>query len=1505
MPLEYFHPLLREWFSGRFPGPTEVQELAWQEIIRGSHVLVTAPTGSGKTLTAFLWALDRLITGAWEAGSLRVLYISPLKALNNDIQANLMEPLAELRELFLSRRQPFPALEVMVRSGDTPGPERQRMLKKPPEILITTPESLNILLSSKRALSILTDLKTVILDEIHAVAGSKRGVHLMTAVERLTLLSGEFQRLGVSATVRPLDAVAGFMGGREQTAPGIYRNRRVSIIDVRGSKEYDVIIAAPRMDAPVKSAPPVNNTPPGGPAGDSFWEPYVGEFRRIIRKNRTTLFFVPSRRHAEKLAFLINRDEPSLLAYAHHGSLSRELRHYVEERLKSGDLPAIVATGSLELGIDIGHLDEVVLVKTPWTVASAMQRIGRAGHRVGDKSRARFYPAGGLDSLKAAVMYTAVLEKDIEEIVPVREPLDVLAQIIVSMTGTAVWETGELYDFIRTCSGFSGLTRRHFDLVLNMLAGKYASSTQKVLEPRLFVDSLTGTVKGKEGILTLLYHSGGTIPDRGYFDLRMSTDGSKIGELDEEFVWERKTGDTFAMGTQLWTIMDIGARDVKVIPGAPSPQIIPFWKAENQWSGFHFAGRLLAFCETWTGRTGSAEFFHYLSEDCRMEPKAAEDLIVFLRNQEDHTGLPLPHRHQAVFEYVNEGTGLPDTRTSVLHTLWGGRVNHPFGLVFSSVWEEKFGYPLEVYADNECILFHLPHTVSEEALPRMIAGEMPLRYEDIAARLKTKLEGTEFFGARFRENAARALLLPRGGFGRRQPLWLTRLKSKKLFAAVKKFEDFPITVETWRTCLKDEFDLDSLALVTAEIKKGLIALSQCWTSSPSPFARNILWYRTNLYMYQTDEPFADGTSSLSDSLIRDLMAGSGDRMRISGELAAEVQMKLQRTWEGYAPESWEDLVSFTERRVFIPEPEWQSLLRAMERDHNLTAAQVMEHAGPRLVRLRSPGMEGPVICHAAAAAVLMKLFAMPAEQTLLEAPAAGTPVNFRELPGGAREEPFSSRGEAIAAWLGFYGPLPVSQVGRVFGIGTAEGDAWADLFSEDDQFIVGTLMEGSEESCICDADNWERLLYLKRRQFRFTGAPKKPEFISPFLMDYQRLGCGGTGLETLESVMDQLAGYPAPAGLWEEEFLPARIAGYRTAWLDQLFRASDLCWFGTGRGAVSFSLRSNLDLYLETGAPKKDLLPDRRGKFDLWAVKEHLGLSSAETVKALWKGSWQGDLATDTFETVRKGILNRFRAETFSAAAAEERPPGPKPGRRHSLRSGSMVRLPAWKAGRDDKSHWFSLAAAKAPPVAGDSPLEEQELLKDRARQLLLRYGLLFRELLERELPVFRWKTMFSVLRLMEFSGEAVSGRFFEGISGVQFLHPDALGLLSAEGTEIRWMNACDPASPCGLGLKGLPYTLPARLPSNHLVFRGRELMFVSQRKGRHLTFFCNPEDQGVDGALGFFDALLSREFNPPGKIIVETVNGIPVRESPYGSCLVTAGFKAGFGSFTLYSPGF
>ena len=912
-PLARFHPLIARWFAKSVGTPTDVQGAAWPRIAAGEHVLVTAPTGSGKTLTAFLWALDRLLGGHWAAGKVSVLYVSPLRALNNDIHRNLLTPLRELRAVFDAANEPFPEVHVHTRSGDTPPAARRRMVRRPPEVLITTPESLNILLSSAGGRSVLGGLETVILDEIHAVVGNKRGTHLVTAVERLVRLSGEFQRIALSATVRPLETVAEFVGGfrpRGDPARPEYEPRPVAIVRAGAGKRYDVRVRLPEAAAQLAE-------------GESVWEPIAAEVGRIIEHNRSTLLFANSRRLVEKLTLLINagRDEPA--AYAHHGSLSRQIRHEVERRLKAGELKAIVATSSLEMGIDIGALDEVVLIQSPFSISAAIQRVGRAGHRVGEVSRAELFPSHARDYLDAAVVVRGILDQDIEAVRPLRCPLDVLAQMIVSMTTAEPWRIDELYAAVRTSTPYHGLSREQFDLVLEMLAGRYEDVRIRELTTRVSIDRLDGTVAARRGAVQALYTSGGVIPDRGYFTLRHLATGARIGELDEEFVWEATAGQTFSLGTQHWQIQRITHNDVLVLPGSGTRSAPPFWIGEVIGRDWHFSQRVAEFLETADAGLDDPAFREGLLDEHGMDPAAADRLLELLAAQKAATGCGLPHRHHVVVEHVRTGPDGAPVNQVVIHTLWGGHVNRPFAMALDAAWEQRHGVRLEVYPADDCVVVMAPDAPDAAELMSLVTPE------NVEPLLRGRLEGSGFFGARFRECAGRALLVTRGGVGRRMPLWVNRLRSQKLLDAVMRFEDFPILLEAWRTCLQDEFEMDALRQVLGELQSGRIAWSQARSETPSPLARTVSWEQVNKYMYMTDELRGAGTSKLRDDLLRDAVFTPGLRPRVDRSVVEQFERKRRRLAPGYAPPTARDLLDWLVERLAIPAEEWEALLAAV------------------------------------------------------------------------------------------------------------------------------------------------------------------------------------------------------------------------------------------------------------------------------------------------------------------------------------------------------------------------------------------------------------------------------------------------------------------------------------------------------------------------------------------------------------------------------------------------
>jgi ATP-dependent helicase Lhr and Lhr-like helicase len=1466
--LGLFHPLVSSWFEGTFGAPTDVQERTWPVVAAGAHVLVSAPTGTGKTLAAFLWGINQLATGALPPGKVRILYVSPLKALNNDVQRNLLEPLEGIGAAFRAAGQELPRIGVQTRSGDTPSSERQRMLRHPPEILITTPESLNLILGSPRGRLTLDGLAVVILDEIHAVAATKRGTHLVTAVERLALLAGEVQRIALSATVKPLSVVADLVGGwRVERAPSggeaRYEKRVVQVVNSPSAKVYEIGVSFPVPDPAT-----------AGTSAEPVFDALARECRRIIAAGRSTLFFVNSRRHAEKLARFINEGQPAPLAWAHHGSLSRELRLVVEQRLKKGELPALVATSSLELGIDIGALDRVILVSTPFSVSSAVQRLGRAGHRVGEASRGVIYPLHGKDIVDAAVMARCVREQDINEVVPVANPLDVLAQLVVSMTSVETWKADHLYDAVRAGSPFHALPRRQFDLVLEMLAGRYAETRLRDLSPLVSWDRIDGTVRAKEGARLRLATSGGTIPDRGYFALRAADSKALIGELDEEFVWERSLGDTFVFGTQGWRIQKIDHLNVEVAPVPVRVGMAPFWKGEERSRDFRLSERISRTLEEWNDRLEDPGFPAALEKEHGLDGSASAAVIAFLGRQREATGTDLPHRHHLLVEHTRDpggagggraghrgaagGAGEPNAHPIVIHTLWGGRVNRPFALALGAAWEERHGYRPEMFQTDDALLLALPEESSAEELLSLVE---PGSLERL---LRRRLEGSGFFGARFREAAGRALLLPRASARGRTPLWLTRQRAKSLYSAVSRYDDFPLLLEAWRACLVDEFDLDGLAALLDEVRGGVIRVGEVATAAPSPFCGELLYKQTNTLMYADDSPAAAGGTALRGELVRELALSAELRPRLAPAAAALFQEKLQRTAPGYAPRDARELLDWLKERVLVRREEWDALLAAAARDHGVDPAAVTGELGGKVVERVFGELASPVVL---------------ATELL--------PRVERALGGGQGQE--AGLAELLGQWLRFYGPLPPARAAAAFGLARETLDSLLEDLVEEEQVVLDRLLAGSEDVLLCDRENLEALLRISRAGARPEVRTLPARMLPVFVARRQGiLAAGGAsageavaeapatetpaGAEHLKDVLERLFGVPLPAAAWEEEVFPARMTGYRAPWLDALADGSRLLWLGCGTGKLTFCFPSDVDLFLPDAPQADESFLPAGGRYSFWDLASSTGLASAELARRLWDLAWKGVVSSDSFPAVRRGIAGGFRAEEAVAGGSR--------GRRSFDR---------WKTSRPSGGYWFRVPRDGGPRDA----LDEEELARDRARQVLQRYGVVFRELLESELPALRWPRLFRSLRLMEFSGEVVTGRFFDGVRGLQFALPSAVEDLAAarEGDGTWWVNAADPASLCGVDVEGLKASLPSRIPSTHVVFDGSAVVLVSRRRGQELEFRVPPEAPRCAEYLGLFAALTRRESRPLNTVRVERINGEPALQSPYRPALAACGF--------------
>jgi ATP-dependent helicase Lhr and Lhr-like helicase len=1483
--LQLFHPLVRRWFAERFPAPTDAQESAWPAIARGENVLVSAPTGSGKTLTAFLWAIDSLVSGRWSTGGVRALYLSPLKALNSDVRLNLLTPLTELRGLFEREGLAFPPIRVMTRSGDTPDDERRAMLRHPPELLITTPESLNLMLTGSQSRQIFGGLETVILDEIHALAATKRGTYMMTAVERLVPGAGEFQRIALSATVRPPERIAAWMAGftRTSSAPEAhYRPRPVTVVVSADRRAIALDVRSPDLDV-VK----------GPDAADLRWQALTDALKAIVARNRSTLIFANSRRSVEKIARLLNADQAEPLAYSHHGSLSREIRLDVEERMKQGRLRAIVATGSLELGIDIGSVDEVVLIGTPPSVAQSLQRIGRADHRVGGTSRATLFPLHGLDGAEAASMVDLVARTAIEAIRPIANPLDVLAQVLLSMGCGVLWDVDQLFAFVRTVAAYHDLPRRHFDLVVAMLAGRYADSPVRELKTRALVDPVKNTFTTRAGTEFVLYQSGGTIPDRGYYHLRVADSKAVIGELDEEFVWERRLGDQFSLGTQTWRIHAITHNDVEVGPADPNAPMIPFWKAEDQNRSTETSFALLDFLDHCDKHLDESDFSAQLARTRAMDARTADNLVRFLRTQREVARAPLPGRHRLLVECSKDASAPSQDQQVVLHTFWGGRVNRPLAIAFAEAWERTQGTTLETFATNDQILFVLPDAFDPAGLFGL------LRAAPLDELLRAGLEKTPLFGARFRENASRALLLPRGDARKRYPLWLNRLRSKKLLASVLGFQDFPIVLETWRDLLEDEFDLTTLAAVRDDIAAKRTALHVTRPAHPTPFSDGVVFRQTNYHMYLDDTPGGNPRSNLAEELFHDLFRGAMDQPTVPQALVSAFSEKLLRTHPDYRPATRQEVL-LAVRELLLPPRQvvdgWIQQLPRGEGDASEGKERSATDPLAGLVAYRLPGARDELVSDLGDLPRILSLRGTTCEElpslgAVVDADGGHVLAHLAYLQEHRAISDDDSGAGLVADHLRARVMVSAADIAAALGYSAAQLRPLLDELLESETIVSGQLVEGSAQDLFCDAENAERLLRLHRASRRAQAErslPVRPiADLQSFLAEWHGLGRQLGGLEPLQQSLDRLLGFPAPAELWEEALLPSRLAPYYPSWLDTLFQSYGLAWLGAGKQRLTLAFPSDCALFSDDrtvdGEPAASViakLSESEHGLGFFDLAHATGIDTATLAETLWTLAWQGRVATDSFETVRRGILNDFSAERI----AEQ-----------SGRSGFR----RWEKSRPSVGAWSVVRRENA----STGSIESTEIEKERARIVLGRYGVVFREMLEHELAPLRWSRLFHALRLLELSGEIVAGHFFEGVPGLQFATHEAVRRLAEPWPTDRlvFINACDPASLAGLGLPGLSSSLPRRLPGHWVVFRGNQLVLVLQKAGRDLTAVPPPGDPLLAGALAIYGFLLGRQFAPPTSATVETVNGESVLASPYADDLRGAGFVNDYRGMTLW----
>jgi ATP-dependent helicase Lhr and Lhr-like helicase len=1390
-PLAVFSEATRAWFERSFAAPTPAQTRGWPVIASGSHTLIQAPTGSGKTLAAFLFAIDRLNSSP--GGGLRVLYVSPLKALNYDVERNLRGPLAGLQS----------QLRVAVRTGDTPQKERQAMLREAPDILITTPESLFLLLTSQ-ARELLKTVDTVIVDEVHAVAGTKRGTHLAVSLERLERLAGGFQRIGLSATQRPLPEIGRFVSG----------GRPIELVDAGVAKQLDLEIVVPVEDMREPDAGRED-----GFDARSIWPSIYPALLELVRQHRSTIVFVNNRRLAERLALRLNELAKEEVARAHHGSLAREQRLVIEEDLKAGRIPCLVATSSLELGIDMGAVDLVVQVESPKSVARGLQRIGRAGHTLEAVSKGRIFPKFRADLLESAVVAERMLAGAIEETKIPRNPLDVLAQQVVAICADEEIEVDELYELVRGAYPFADLSRAQLENVLDMLAGRYPSDEFAELRPRVVWDRTAGVLRGRTGARRLAVTNAGTIPDRGLFGVFIAGDGgSRVGELDEEMVYEARAGQVIVLGASSWRIEEITRDRVLVSPAPGVPGAVPFWKGEGVGRPYELGAAIGEF----TRKLLAAKE----PKVDRLDDRAAWNLLEFLREQQRSTGV-VPSDRTVVVERFRDEIG--DWRICIL-TPFGGRVHAPWAMAAAARMRDSLGIEVQSIWSDDGIAFHLPDADSPPATDVLLLSPTELDELVIA-----EVGQTALFGARFRENAARALLIPRRRPGARTPLWQQRLKAQSLLQVARKYSSFPIVLETYRECLQDVFDLPALKQLLHKLQTRQIDLVDVETSSASPFAASLLFDYIATYMYEDDTPPAERRAqalSLDRDLLRELLGQEELRELIDVAALAEVEASLRG-----GPRNADELHD-------------QLRLRGHQFDFDPGFAET-------LVRERRAIRAGVGARDALVAAEDAGRY----RDALGVMPPAGLPDAF--LGGGA-----DSLRQLVQRYARGRGPFTTAEANASFGI---DVEPVLRVLERDDALVRGELRPGGVEREWCDPDVLRRLRRASLAALRREVEPAEQAALGRFLPSWH----GIDRRASLREALIPLQALPLPVSLWESEVLPRRVPDYRPEQLDQLCASGELVWAGAGLDRIAVFFREDAPVLGQPGAtrpegPEHDTIRAAlAGGALFWS-----DFGVEELLPSLWDLVWAGEVTNDAWAPLR-------------AKTRYQLPPRTSSRLRHGSRRFSRGRA----AGATATQGRWSLAAglfAGEPDrrALAELLLERQGIVtRDgvRGEGIAGGYGAVY--------PQLRALETLGTCRRGYFV-EGLGGAQFALGGAVERLRE--LRPREGEEQETLVLAAADPAQPYGAAL---PWpkragARAARVAGAHVVLIGGDAALFVERGGRSLVPLREPEEEWLRDALAALVAHVKR--GGAKRLAVERFDGEPVADSLVMPLLLEAGFLAG-----------
>ncbi|MEE6264005.1 ATP-dependent helicase [Plantactinospora sonchi] len=1517
--LQPFGVATREWFTAAFAAPTDAQAGAWRAIGAGNNALVVAPTGSGKTLAAFLWSLDQLARQPAPDDPrrrCRVLYVSPLKALAVDVERNLRAPLTGIRHAASRLGLPPPEITVGMRTGDTPADERRAFARTPPDILITTPESLFLLLTSAARES-LRGVETVIVDEVHAVAGTKRGAHLALTLERLdALLPAPAQRIGLSATVRPVETTARFLGGA----------RPVTVVQPTTAKTIEVSVEVPVEDMTrLDEQPEPGDDELGVPRRASIWPAVEERVYALVRSHRSTIVFTNSRRSAERLCARLNElaveefegarplppdrlpaeimaqsgaaaGAPPVIARAHHGSVSREERKHIEEALKSGQLPAVVATSSLELGIDMGAVDLVVQIEAPPSVAAGLQRVGRAGHQVGAVSRGVVFPKHRGDLLSCAVVAERMTDGAIEELHHPRNPLDVLAQQVVAMVALDEWRVGDLAALVRRAAPFAELPDSALHAVLDMLSGRYPSTAFAELRPRLVWDRSADLLTGRPGAQRLAVTSGGTIPDRGLFGVFLAgaERAARVGELDEEMVYESRVGDVFLLGSSSWRIEDITPDRVLVSPAPGQAARMPFWKGDQLGRPVEL-GRAIGARLRNLVRAGDDETARAGLRAGGLDDWAAGNLVAYLREQQAATRSVPDDRTVLVERFRDE---LGDWRLAV-HCVLGARVNGPWALAIARRLAERYGVDAQVVPSDDGIVIRLPDTAEDPPGADLVAFDP----DEIAGLVEESVGTSALFAARFRECAARALLLPRRDPRRRQPLWQQRQRAAQLLDVAREYADFPITLEAARECLQDVFDLPGLVSLMREVATRKVRLVEVETPRPSPFARSLLFGYVGAFLYEGDAPLAERRAAalaLDSALLGELLGRVDLRELLDPTVVAETERQLRWLSEQRRPRDAEDAVELLRLLGDLSDDELTG--RGVEPGWLTGLAEAR-----RILRVRVAGEE--------------RWIGVEDAGRYADALGVALPVGVAR----AYLEPVADPlGDLVARYARTHGPFAAATCAARFGLGVFVVEQTLRRLGADGRVVSGEFSPTGTGTEWCDA---EVLRLLRRRSLaalRREIEPVPGRVLATFLPRWQQVGAAARGVEAVAAVLEQLQGFAVPASALESLVLPARVADYSPAYLDELCASGEVVWAGAGAigrgdGWLTLAYADTAPLLLPPPAEALAMTPlheavlaalaDGQALF-FRSLADRVGTALPESgpaddealTAALWDLVWAGRLTNDTLAPLRAvlGGGGAHRARTSAPRTRYRRPGRPT----MPARTG-----PPTVAGR-----WSRL------PERDTDPTRRAAALAD---VLLERHGVVTRGAVAAEGAPGGFAAVYPVLAAMEERGAARRGYFVEGLGAAQFAVPGAVDRLRAlaEPEELgrrsgvaRVLAATDPANPYGAALPwparvvdsgdgtvdpgtagGGPASGSAtghragRKAGALVVLVGGDLVLYVERGGRTLLSFVDDAGALAAAARALASAVGSGAL---GVLAVERADGAAVHASALRDALTEAGFR-------------